>query len=50
MLHEIAHTWFNEDLFEERWITEGLADEFAAGRSRGRDRGRCRCLFVFQYA
>ncbi len=30
VLHEIAHTWFNDDLFEERWITEGLADEFAA--------------------
>lgn len=30
VLHEIGHTWFNEDLFQERWITEGLADEFAA--------------------
>lgn len=30
VLHEIGHTWFNDDLFEERWITEGLADEFAA--------------------
>lgn len=30
VLHELSHTWFNDDLFAERWITEGLADEFAA--------------------
>ncbi len=25
VLHEISHAWFNEDLFDARWITEGLA-------------------------
>lgn len=30
ILHEIAHLYFNDDLFEERWINEGLADEFAS--------------------
>ncbi|MDX1468857.1 MAG: hypothetical protein R3258_05910 [Acidimicrobiia bacterium] len=29
VLHELSHTWFDQDLFKERWITEGLADEFA---------------------
>lgn len=29
VIHEISHLWFNEDLFTERWITEGLADDFA---------------------
>ena len=29
VLHELSHTWFNDDLFKERWITEGLADEFS---------------------
>jgi hypothetical protein len=30
VLHEIGHTWFDNGLFLERWITEGLADEFAS--------------------
>lgn len=30
VLHEIGHTWFDDGLFLERWITEGLADEFAS--------------------
>jgi hypothetical protein len=30
ILHEASHAWFNDDLFAERWITEGMADEFAA--------------------
>lgn len=30
MFHELSHVWFNGNLFEERWITEGLADEFGA--------------------
>ncbi|NOX21644.1 MAG: hypothetical protein GXP36_00920 [Actinobacteria bacterium] len=30
VLHELSHAWFNETLFAERWIGEGLADEFAA--------------------
>ncbi|NTW39910.1 MAG: M1 family metallopeptidase, partial [Cellulomonadaceae bacterium] len=29
-LHEMAHAWFNEEAFQERWVDEGLADEFAA--------------------
>lgn len=27
MLHELTHMWFNDDLFTQRWITEGLAEE-----------------------
>ncbi len=30
ILHELSHAWFNGDLFAERWITEGLAEEFSA--------------------
>lgn len=30
VFHELGHVWFNDDLFPERWITEGLADEFGA--------------------
>ena len=30
IVHEAAHAWFNDDLFRGRWITEGLADEYAA--------------------
>ncbi len=29
IVHEASHAWFNDDLFESRWITEGLADEYA---------------------
>ena len=29
VLHELSHTWFDQRLFTERWITEGLADQFA---------------------
>ncbi|MEZ5340716.1 MAG: hypothetical protein R2706_04500 [Acidimicrobiales bacterium] len=29
-LHEISHGWFNDDLFTDRFITEGLAEEYAA--------------------
>lgn len=28
MLHELSHAWFNSDLFLDRWISEGLAEEF----------------------
>ncbi|MCP3910813.1 MAG: hypothetical protein GY745_18820 [Actinomycetia bacterium] len=28
-LHELSHVWFNDSLFDQRWITEGLADEVA---------------------
>jgi hypothetical protein len=27
--HETSHAWFNQDLFSERWIYEGLAEEYA---------------------
>ncbi len=30
IVHEASHAWFNRDLFVERWITEGLADEYAS--------------------
>jgi hypothetical protein len=30
ILHEASHAWFNGDLFTDRWIAEGFADEYAA--------------------
>ncbi len=30
VLHELAHGWFNGDHISQRWINEGLANEFAA--------------------
>ena len=30
MLHELAHLWFNDALFEGRWINEAFADVLAA--------------------
>lgn len=30
LLHELSHAWFNGELFTERWIIEGLAQEFAS--------------------
>lgn len=30
ILHELSHIWFNDELFYNRWITEGLAEQFAA--------------------
>ena len=29
ILHEASHAWFNGALFEDRWIDEGLANEYA---------------------
>ena len=29
IVHEASHAWFNEGLFIERWIYEGLAQEYA---------------------
>ncbi|MEY2447354.1 MAG: hypothetical protein QOH79_830 [Acidimicrobiaceae bacterium] len=29
VLHEIAHTWFNKDVFVDRWISEAFAEEYA---------------------
>jgi hypothetical protein len=39
IIHEASHAWFNKSLFTERWITEGLADEYAARVLRALDRG-----------
>jgi hypothetical protein len=30
ILHELSHLWFNDTLFEGRWINEGFANEVAA--------------------
>jgi hypothetical protein len=30
ILHEATHAWFNDALFAERWIDEGLADTYGA--------------------
>ncbi|MFI5253893.1 MAG: hypothetical protein ACHQ15_00325 [Candidatus Limnocylindrales bacterium] len=30
ILHEASHAWFNGDLFSDRWIGEGLADQYAS--------------------
>jgi hypothetical protein len=30
ILHELGHAWFNEELIRDRWITEGLAEEYAS--------------------
>jgi hypothetical protein len=29
IVHEASHAWFNESMFVERWIYEGLAEEYA---------------------
>jgi len=29
IVHEASHAWFNQHLFTERWITEGLAETYA---------------------
>lgn len=29
VLHEIAHVWINFDVFTERWLVEGFAEEYA---------------------
>ena len=28
-MHEASHAWFNDSLFAERWIYEGLAEEYS---------------------
>ncbi len=30
VLHELAHIWFNDELFTSRWMSEGLAEIYAA--------------------
>jgi hypothetical protein len=29
IVHEASHAWFNDSMFPERWIYEGLAEEYA---------------------
>jgi hypothetical protein len=40
IVHEASHAWFNGSLFQERWITEGLADEYASLVLQATGRGR----------
>ncbi len=37
MLHELSHAWFNDGLFVERWVAEGLAEEFTWQAQRSLD-------------
>lgn len=30
ILHELAHSWFNHNYFEDRWMSEGLAEAYSA--------------------
>ena len=30
IIHEASHAWFNSGLFTDRWVNEGLAEEYAA--------------------
>jgi hypothetical protein len=39
IIHEASHAWFNSDLFEGRWINEGLADTYAAATLDGIGKG-----------
>ena len=29
MLHELSHAWFNSELFDERWLSEGFAQTYS---------------------
>ena len=40
IVHEASHAWFAGDLFQERWIDEGLADEYASRILAADDPGR----------
>ena len=35
VVHEASHAWFNASLFTDRWLTEGLADEYAYRTLKG---------------
>jgi hypothetical protein len=30
VIHELSHAWFNRDLFDDRWMNEGLAQTYSA--------------------
>jgi hypothetical protein len=40
IVHEASHAWFNSGLFAERWINEGLAEEYASRVLAAETRGR----------
>ena len=37
VVHELAHLWFNYETFDDRWLIEGLAEEFAQIAVHGAD-------------
>ncbi len=37
VLHELSHVWFHYDNLADRWLIEGLADEFAGLAAHGPD-------------
>ncbi len=34
LLHELSHAWFNDSLFEERWMIEGFAEAYSVHAAR----------------
>src|SRR5262245_9042027 len=40
IVHEASHAWFNSGLFTERWINEGLAEEYSSRILQAETRGR----------
>ena len=40
IVHEASHAWFNSRLFGDRWINEGLAEEYASRVLASEARGR----------
>lgn len=40
VFHELSHSWFNFDLFDGRWLTEGMAQEYASRALRATGNGR----------
>ena len=40
IVHEASHAWFNSRLFTDRWINEGLAEEYASRVLAAETRGK----------
>ncbi len=40
IVHEASHAWFNSGLFTDRWVNEGLAEEYAARVLASETRGK----------
>ena len=40
IVHEASHAWFNSRLFTDRWINEGLAEEYASQVLAAETRGK----------